>query len=174
MSNKKFEEEGSGDLEIKVTSLESQASEELPIEYLIKLKKIAYFIAIVGLNRKDSLKIVDISEDEFLKIIENYPIFGKVVEIKELQYKKDLILTLSKKARDGDDKLALDILTARYPKEFGKGRRSNENEDNTLSDAIEFIQQTGDSSPLIKEESGYGGDQEEKDEITLKIEKFLK
>ena len=82
--------------------------------------------------------------------MEKNPLVSRIIEMKELSYKRDLMSTLSAKARGGDDKLAQWLLERRYPEEFYVSKRSPQGggDEDILFQAIEFVQKNGDSSPI--------------------------
>ena len=75
-------------------------------------------------------------------------IIEKIIIVKELEYKKDLIHTLSTKART-DDKLAQWLLERKYSEYNTKRKGGPDTSDDLLRDAIEFVQNNQDSSPLV-------------------------
>lgn len=145
-----------GDFNVELVSVERQLAEILPASMLKPIKRIAYYIAKVGLPVHEACQIVGYELAQFKKMTVKYPLILRLVEMKSLEYKKDLLTTISTKARDsGDDKLALWLLERRFPEEFNpkKGGNPGEGED-LLGMAIEFIQRSGDGSPLVTERSG--------------------
>lgn len=122
---------------------------------LKKLKRLVYYTSKVGLNREEACKLVDLDFSFFEKLVESNRAVSTVIEKKDLEYKKDLLYTLSQKARGGDDKLAQWLLERRYPGEFSTKRAGTlDGEQDLLFQAISFVQKNGDSSGLISEASG--------------------
>ena len=148
------------EMESQALATEGEVSEEDAVaqlfpELLKPLKRIAYYTSKVGLSLEESCMLVDLNFEAFSKLLQEQPILKKIIDMKELEYKKDLLYTLSQKARTGDDKLAQWLLERRYPSEFSNKRSNNPNADqDLLYQAISFVQKSGDSSGLIQESSG--------------------
>ena len=136
-------------------SLESKARELLPEHMFVSLKKIAYLIAKVGLSVEESCILVDIDPEQFKHAMIALPIIKKIITIKILHYKKDLLSVVSARARNGDDKLALALLEKRYPDEFGRSKSSGtEDQTDLLGQALDFIRKNGDAKPMVEKSSG--------------------
>lgn len=143
--------------------LESQSLEDRAIQvfkdkpnFIRTLKRIAYYTAKVGLSLKESCLLLDVDVDWLEEEMKTEPIIEKIIKVKELEYKKDLLYTLSSKARQGDDKLALWLLENKYPDEYGqkKNKGGGEGAGDIMFEAIRFIQKNGDNAPLINTASG--------------------
>ena len=142
-------------LELSLTSLEEQAKRELSGMLLKAVKKIAYYLSKVGLSLDEACMLVDIDVDKFREEIKLHPIISKIIRMKELEYKKDLLYTLSSKARSGDDKLATWLLERRHPEEFGdKKAKPDSGTHDLVLEAIKFIQGNGDNNPLVNPAAG--------------------
>ncbi len=145
----------SQNLELSSISLEAQAKEKLPPSTILILKKIAYYTSKVGLPLPEACLLVDINYEQFLEDIKLEPIIGKIIRVKELEFKKDMLHVLTQKARNGDDKLAQWLLEKKFPEEFNDKRRpANDDNSDILFEAIRFIRKNGDSAPLVGEFSG--------------------
>lgn len=145
----------SQNLELSSVSLEAQAKEKLPPSTILILKKIAYYTSKVGLPLSEACLLVDINYEQFLEDIKLEPIIGKIIRVKELEFKKDMLHVLTQKARNGDDKLAQWLLEKKFPEEFNDKRRpANDDNNDILFEAIRFIRKNGDSAPLVGEFSG--------------------
>lgn len=143
-------------LELQSTSLQAQVQAQLTPHMIKVLKKIAYYTSKVGLTLKESCALVDLDYDKFLEDMKVSPIIDKVIKMKELEYKKDLMYTISQKAKSGDDKLAQWLLERRYPEEFAQkkaGTGTGDGED-TFFQAIQFIRKQGDNIGLINPDAG--------------------
>ena len=147
----------SGNLELDSKNLETQAREQLSPDLLRKVKKISYYTSENGLTLEEACLLADINFVAFKELIEANSLVRKIILVKELQYKKDLLFTVSQKAREGDDKLALWLLERKYPEEFQALRKGSHGagsgDEDLLVQAIEYIQKTGDTNPLVKETS---------------------
>lgn len=137
-------------LELESASLTERASKELTPEYIRMLKKIAYYTAKVGLPLQESCLLVDYDYDKFQEDMKLKPIIAQVIRMKETEYKKDLLFTISQRARSGDDKLATWLLERRYPDEYGdKKNKGGGTGDDIVEKAFKFIREFGDATPLI-------------------------
>ncbi len=150
------EELESGGLELQSQTLEAQASSELSPAELKIVKKIAYYISKVGLPLDEACLLVDVDFDWFGNLIKTTPVVRKIVQMKEIEYKKDLLKTLSQQGRGGDDKLAQWLLERRYPDQYGtkKNKGGGDDEGSMLREAIMFIQKSGDMVGIVRETSG--------------------
>ena len=149
------------EIERQVFSLESpelrkEAEERFTPAQIRALKYVSYYISQVGLTLEESCLLSNVDYDEFVNFVNVEPLAKKIIQIKEIEYKKGLMHTVSIRATTGgDDKLAQWLLERRFPDEFatGKNRPAGDGQD-MLFQAIEFIQKSGDREPLIKETSG--------------------
>lgn len=151
------EEIESQELELTSQSLEEQARKKLTPSQLRNIKKIAYYIAKVGLPLEEACMLVDIDAQQFEEDMKLEPLLGKIIRIKTLEYKKDLMFTLSQRARSGDDKLAAWLLERRYPEEFSDRKRKGPGDDSgkdIIFEAIRFIRRNGSNDPMVIPSSG--------------------
>lgn len=141
------------DVQLYVESIIVQVEELVPPQILGKVKQISEYIGSKGMTVRDACLLTDFDEEKFKMLVTEYPIISKLIQLKELEYKRDLLSTLSRKARSGDDKLAQWLLERRFPDEYGKidGRKKGDDgsDQNIFEKAIVFIQQHGDSKPLV-------------------------
>lgn len=150
-------------------SFEELAEHYLKPEEINKLKKIAHYIGRVGLTVQESCLLADVKYEPFKELLQKNGFVGKLIMLKELQYKKDLLATLSNKARDGDDKLATWLLERRYPGEFSKRKpKEDDGTSNVIADALEFIREHGDNAPIVKQENKVPIDVKDADANLLK------
>lgn len=137
-------------LELPSESLEKKLSEEMSAEAFKRLKKIAYYLSKVGLSLKESCQLSDVDHALFEKDMEFNPLIRKVIEFKQLEFKKDLMYTLAQRARSGDDKIALAILENKYPDEFGKNKDPGTEGEDIIYEAIQYIRKSGDThDPMV-------------------------
>lgn len=138
-------------------SLEERAKAQLSPEFVKVLKKIAYYTSKVGLPLNEVCQMLDVDLKQFEEDMKLKPIIGQIIRVKELEYKKDLLYTLSQRARSGDDKLAQWLLERKYPEEYGekkKGGNTNPGDD-VVEIAMKFIRSNGDErDPLVQLSSG--------------------
>lgn len=153
---KKEEQIESLSLEMHSNSIEKEAQEKLSPELLRILKKIAYYTSKVGLTLKECCQLVDVDFETFKGYMKFQPVIAKVIAMKELEYKKDLMYTLTQKAKSGDDKIAQWLLECRYPLEFGSQKKKSGNDDSgdLFFQAVQFIRKGGDKFDLVNPESG--------------------
>jgi len=95
---------------------------------------------------EDACKLADVDIDHYKELYEKNKIIKKILDKKELEYKKDLLYTLSVKARSGDDKLAQWLLERRFPSEFSNKKSPPSGDEDMLAMAIKFIQKGGDNT----------------------------
>lgn len=134
----------------EVKSLEDEANRLLKPEQVKTLKKLAYYVGVVGMELSESCMLLDVDFDKFQEDMKNTPIIRKIITLKMLQYKKDLMATLSARAKAGDDKLALTLLERRYPEEFGEKKKPKDSDGtDLLQDTLLFIRQHANTRPLV-------------------------
>jgi len=156
LSQNQMEEQSLFDLENE--SLDAQAKEAFKDKpkFISALKKIAYYTAKVGLPLNEACTLVNIDFKKFEEEMKMEPLIKKIIMMKELEYKKDLLYTISQKAKSGDDKLAQWLLERRYPDEYGS-KKNNAGEgtgNDIMFEAIRFIQKNGGSDTMVQESSG--------------------
>lgn len=143
---------------LEATDVAKEAEKTLSFHQLRILKRIAYYVGKVGIELDEACELIGVDPMKFGEEMASYPIMRKIIDMKELEYKKDLMATLSVKARAGDDKLAQWLLETKDPDKYG--RRKKGDPDGALHDlmatAIEFVQ-SSEATPdgtLIKKTSG--------------------
>lgn len=141
-----------------VSRIQDEIEKQFP-EVLFKvLKKIAYEIGIVGLSESEACLISDYPHEKFIELKTQYPVVTKLVELKDLEYKRTLLKSISKSGGT-DDKVAMWLLESRYPSEFNRRKGSGkggdgEDPDDLIGMAIDFVRKSGDRNGLVTEESG--------------------
>lgn len=137
-------------------SLQQKIIDQFPAKLVKKLKRIAYEIAIVGLSEKEACLIADYDYEAYLELKSKYKIVQQMMELKDLQYKRKLLKAISEKAGN-DDKMAMWLLESKYPDEFNRKKGTGKDEDeseNMITAALEFVRKTGDKNGIVREESG--------------------
>lgn len=151
-------EEEAEQIEIERDLLEKRIVEDFTPEFVKLLRRISYFISKVGLPLQEALQLVQIPETEFATKMRLYPVIGELIALKELEFKADILGTIAAKARTGNDKLATWLLQAKYPQEFNQKRGSapgsTDDDDNLIAMGVEFVQQHGDSNPMVNQTAG--------------------
>lgn len=142
-------------LDLSAKSLQDQANRTLKPGMVLILKKLAHYIAKVGLPLQEACILVDIDYEKLKEQMKVEPLIAKIIKAKELEYKKDLLHTISNKGKNGDDKIAQWLLAKRYPDEYGDAKRGEgEGGEDFMFEAIKFIRKNGDNSPMVNEVSG--------------------
>lgn len=134
------------------------------------LQRLSYYMSKVGLKFEEACHIIQKDPEDVKKLFVFYPRLARFFEIKELEFKKDMMAIVAKSARKGDTKYAMVLLEKRYPKEFNVKKNStqnNEKEKDDLREAVEHIQKSGEEEALVKKESG-GAIKEESGAKTMK------
>lgn len=138
--------------------LEAKIANEFEESFVKVLRRIAYYLSRVGLTLKEACQLVQYDQALFEAKMTQYPMIGELIAFKELEYKADLLATISQKARSGNDKLAMWLLESRYPDEFnqrkGAGTGTGEGGDDLIAMGVEFVQRHGDSQPLVGTTAG--------------------
>lgn len=143
------------DLEIKNQIASDLKS--LPEQIQELLSRLTYYQGELGMDLDESLLLLDVDPKWFMTLQNKYPVIDKLLKKMEIQLKKDLLKIVMKdtKARK-DSKSAMDILSKKFPNEYGKnaGRAPTDDSNDPVRVAINFIQNTGDNQPLISPTSG--------------------
>lgn len=136
----------------ELVQLEARLEASLEQDLFRAVKKISHDISKVGLSLEESCLLARVDYPLFLKQMEVTPDLEVLITIKILEYKKDLLATLSRKAHSGDDKRAEWLLERMYPEEFyiQKKRGAAPPTDDLLLEAITLIQKSDDSKPLVE------------------------
>ena len=145
------------DFDIRAGALESEIAEKYNEDWVKIFKRLAYEISVIGLPIKEACMIVGVEHEKLIMLMKSDPLIGRLIQTKDIEYKRTLLKAVSTKAKN-DDKMSQWLLQARYPDEFNsrKGNSGGEGSggDDLLGIAIEFIQKSGDSSPLVTERAG--------------------
>lgn len=140
-----------------ISRVEDEIEAQFPPQLCTVLKRIAYEIAVVGLTESEACSICDYPHEKFIALKQSYPIISRLVEVKDLEYKRNLLKSISVRAGT-DDKLAMWLLEAKYPAEFnrkkGGGGDGDKDPQDLVGMAIEFVRKSGDKNGLVSEESG--------------------
>lgn len=143
-------------IELEIKSLFRLAQEKFPPKIFNALAVIGLHLSQNGLPLRDACLLANVDYEVFSEYIRQEPLAARIIETKELQYKRDLMKTLSDRAKGGDDKLAQWLLMTRYPEEFGdpnrRGKGKPESED-LFAQAMEFVRNSGDAMPLVNDKN---------------------
>lgn len=137
----------------EVESITDKLKLEFGEKKIDKLNRICYLISKPGMSIDEACVLNRVNYEQFQALIDSHDLIRRLITLKELEYKKDLLMTLSNKARAGDDKLATWLLERRYPEEFARGRRAKDDSGDMMKDAIDFLQSHGDKDNIVKTES---------------------
>lgn len=144
------------DVNIRAESLEQSLQEKYNDEFIKLLKRLAYEIAVVGLPLNEACMIVGIDPERLKMVMLQDDLVEQMIKNKDLEYKRSLLIPLSEKAKT-DERVSQWLLERRYPDEFnsrkGNAPQDQNTGDNLLSMAVEFIQKSGDNTPLVNEKS---------------------
>lgn len=157
-------------IEIEQGRLYKQINEKFNTAFVTLLKRLSYYLAKVGLPFDEACRMVRVDPKEMKEHIANHPIIQELIELKELEYKSELIASVSNKARAGNDKLAQWLLEKRFPNEFNtkKGSSNDDDGNDMLEAAIAVVQRGGDANPLVSEKSGVAFIKTKNSEKTLR------
>ena len=152
------ETEADSSLSAGIINLNDKIKEKYPSMYPT-IVNICYEISHVGLPIAEACMLWDTDYEYFTSLMERDPLIKQVIEKKTLEYKRELLKILSATVRQGkNEKLAMDILQARFPDEFnrrkGSGNGSETDNNNIIVNAIQFVQNSGDSNTLINKTGG--------------------
>lgn len=136
-------------------SLEDQAKDRFSDKVVSTLKRIALHVGRDGLTLKESCQLLNLDFQHVNEIVEKDDLVQDIISNAELRYKRNLLKTLSEKARSKDDKVATWLLERRYPDEFGKKKRGSkkDNDGASLEEVVKFVRESGDDEPLIANET---------------------
>lgn len=143
------------EVDVAAISLEKELNEKYNEDFIKLLKRVSYEISIVGLPIIEACMYVGMDYEKFTALMEKDPLIMRLIQTKELEYKRGLIKVVSEKAKT-DEKTSLGLLQARFPDEFNprKGKPPGGDSEDMIAVAMEFIQKSGDNTPLVTEKSG--------------------
>lgn len=145
------------EFDIRASKLEKQIEERYNSDWVDIFKRLAYEITVIGLQIQEACLIVGVDYEKLTLLMQQDPVIERLIKTKDLEYKRGLLKTVNTKAKT-DEKLSMELLRARYPNEYNPRKGSaggpGEGGDDLLGIAIEFIQKSGDSSPLVHEKAG--------------------
>ena len=119
--------------------------------------RVAHEISETGLSEKEAVLVSGYNYKKFQYLKEKFPVVQELIDLKDVEYKRDLLRNISRRAKQNDDKVAQWLLEARYPTEFNKRKGSQMGDDggeSMLAAAISFVRKTGDRNSLVSEDSG--------------------
>lgn len=130
------------------------AVDKIPPPVRLVVEKIAFQIKTQGLDIEDACLLTNVDPDWLATKIEQHPVIARIFRKKELEYRTGLLIPINKKGRV-DDKAAQYLLERKEPRtRKNAAGQTEDNGDDMLALAIRHIQQTGDSTPLVRKSSG--------------------
>lgn len=126
--------------------------EAIPSEIRLVIEKLAYQVTKNGLSLEEACLLKNIDIDWLERVIVLHPVIARILAQKELQFRVDLMKPLIAKAKV-DEKMAQYLLELRTP-DKKKNAKDPEEDASMLAAAVSFIQEHGDSTPLVRRESG--------------------
>lgn len=149
--------EQEAELDFQSQSIEAELASKYPPNAVKLFKRLAYELSVIGLPLEDACLIIGLDYDKIKILINTDETVGRLIKVKDLEYKRGLLKVVSIKAKT-DDKTSSWMLERRYPDEFnpkkGQGGGGDEAGDNYVKQAITFIQVGGDNVPLVARKSG--------------------
>lgn len=129
------------------------AVKALPDNVRLVVERLSFQIKNEGLNLDEACLLCNVDADWLDKQVDVHPIIARIFAKKELEYRTALMGPINKKARV-DDKFALTMLERKYPAGRKNAKEAEEESDNMLAQAIKHVQENGDSTVLVRRESG--------------------
>lgn len=126
----------------------------IPPNVRVIMEKIAFRIKRDGISVDDACLLCNVDTEWLATQIELYPVIARALAKKDLEYRVTLTRPLNRKAASGDTKLAQYLLEMKTPKQKRGSPSDPDESDDMLARAIAHIQEHGDSSPLVRRESG--------------------
>lgn len=114
--------------------------------------KIGWKMKNEGLTIEEACLLANVDLEWMQKTMNAFPIIEKIFRKKELEWKTALMAPIQKKAKL-DDKMAIFLLENRYPKKKSRASDDDGDPEDMMAAVISHIQETGDSSPLVRRES---------------------
>lgn len=140
-----------------IYEFERSLADKFNIKFLKQVKGVAYYLSSVGLEFDEACLVARIEPEEMRRQIQVHPEIQTFFDLKQLEFKKDMMTTIANAARAGNEKLATWLLAQKYPNQFNRKAGSTpggDGGDDIIAAAIEFVRTTGDSSPLVTTVSG--------------------
>lgn len=125
--------------------------DEKKLEHADKVKKVIEYI-LNGLSENDAAHLAGYSTVAYDDMKEEFPKVADRINLTLVEYKHNLLKTLSAAANDGDEKLAQWLLEKQFPEEFNQKARAVVTEDtqgNLLLAAIRQVQEGNTMTTLI-------------------------
>jgi hypothetical protein len=147
-------------------------------DLVLILQRISKYLFEIGLPLNEACELSGITPDKFALLHDKDVDVQRVIYLKQLAFKRDMLAIMAKKARAGDTGMAEKLLEQRYPEEFGKKRPiSPSGPGDSLTAAIRWVRENGDSTPLVAPSSGQAlivGRGNLTKDVAKTIEQFLK
>lgn len=128
-----------------------KAVSNLPRKIRLIVERLGAQIKSEGLSLDEACLMCNVDTEWLDKVIEAHPIVARIFLKKDLEHRLALMKPLLKRATT-DDKMAQYLLELRTPKK-NKNALPDDSGD-LLAGAVAFIQQHGDSTPLVNRSAG--------------------
>lgn len=144
---------------IELTEFDISYTKEInaiPTDVRIIMEKIAFRLKRDGVTIDEACLLSNVNTEWLANQIEKYPIIARALAKKDLEYRIALMRPLNAKAKT-DTKMAQYLLEMKNPPKRRNAAGSGDDvdrSDDMLAMAISHIQEHGDSSPLVRRESG--------------------
>lgn len=126
----------------------------IPAATRVIMEKIAFRLKRDGVSIDEACLLSNVDTEWLARQIEKYPIIARALAKKDLEYRIALMRPLNIKAKT-DTKMAQYLLEMKNPpKRKNSASDAPDQSDDMLAMAISHIQEHGDSSPLVRRESG--------------------
>ena len=143
--------------DVEIRSLTGVVEDRLPASIVKVIQRIVYEISVVGLSEDEACLMANYPLEKLTKLKKDEPSVARLIEMKMLAYERGILKNLSMKART-DDKLGQWMLERRQPEKYnvkkGSGKSGGGDDEGLLAAAIQFVQTSGDSEPIVKTTSG--------------------
>lgn len=127
---------------------------QIPDTIRVIVEKIAFRMKRDGATIDEACLLANVDTAWLSQQIEIHPIIARSLAKKELEYRMTLMRPLNAKAKS-DTKMAQYLLEMKTPpKRKNAASSEDDNSNDMLAMAISHIQEHGDSSPLVRRESG--------------------
>lgn len=142
--------EFSGAIEEAASNFDSSLKASFTLPEYKKLRVIGAFLS-DGLSQEESCILARIAPERLTELIKTNVNVAAFIRFKEVAYKAKLMRTLSFSAIEGRQaKSAGYLLEQKFPSDFNKKKDPTDRPADMFEDAIRFVRENGDSTPVVK------------------------
>lgn len=141
-----------GGLQDGITKITAALKRDLNEEEFVMIQAISRRMVNDGLKFDDAVLLANYLIEDVREVIDRHPLVQQLFKMKQLEKKAKWLSTMHKKA-DTDSSAAQWMLENEYQDEYGKKRKGDNEGVDPVKAVLNFIQETGDSEPIVKEES---------------------